>query len=132
MMKTSIKVGIVLAGVALLLPETVYACEKCFGAGADSTVASAISLSMLALLVMTVVVWGGIVTFFNNIDKRAKKLASGELVVMDDGRVLTATVAHAADKPNREVLDELLDKINHKGYQSLTPEEKVLLDELSQ
>ena len=132
-MKKCIKAFIALSGTALLLlPQTAYACERCFGAGANGPVVQAISLSMLALLVMTVVVWGGIVTFFGNMEKRSKMLASGELVVLDNGKVVPATVAHAADRPAREVLDDLLDKINKRGYKSLTPEEKILLDELSQ
>ena len=102
-MKKCIKAFIALSGTALLLlPQTAYACERCFGAGANGPVVQAISLSMLALLVMTVVVWGGIVTFFGNMEKRSKMLASGELVVLDNGKVVPATVAHAADRPARE------------------------------
>ncbi|QXD15953.1 hypothetical protein GQ464_003105 [Rhodocaloribacter litoris] len=99
------------------------ACERCFGAAADSPVVVAIGLSMLALLVLVIIVWGGIIGFFSHVEKRSRMLASGELVVTEDGRVVPAAA--------RANLDDLLDKINHDGYESLSPAEKARLHELA-
>ena len=59
----------------LLDPDIALACERCFGAGSDSPIVSAIGISMLGLLIMIGFVFGGIVAFFNQSNKRAKLLA---------------------------------------------------------
>ena len=93
----------------------ILACEMCFGAAVDSPVVYGISLAMLLLLGMTGLVWGGIVLFFGNMERRARLLAAGELTVEDDA----------------DGLDALLDKINREGYDSLTLTEQARLRALS-
>ncbi len=117
----------ILPALALFwLPETAHACEKCFGAAADSPVVYAIGISMLTLLVMIIGVWGGLLSFFRNMEKRRRMLASGELVVTETGAVVPATLV-----PGAGALDSLLEKINRHGYGSLTDVERTRLHELS-
>ncbi len=88
-MKTFVKAFLALAGLAALaLPEVAWACEKCFGAGADTQTAESITASMLALIALTGVVWGGIGMFFVNMRKRARMLEPGDLVVTETGDIL--------------------------------------------
>jgi len=73
----------VISGVAALsgwalMPALASACERCFGSGADSVIVEAISSSMFGLLVMTVVVFTGVVSFF-------RKIAGNE-VALEDGQ----------------------------------------------
>ena len=58
----------------LLSPGVSLACERCFGAGSDSPIVSAIGISMLGLLIMIGFVFGGIVSFFNQANRRARLL----------------------------------------------------------
>ena len=84
------------AAVALAgWPELAYACEKCFGGG-DTETAHAISLAMLALVVMTGIIWGGIGAFFMNMRHRARRLEPGDLVVTEDGDIQSSTT----DRPH--------------------------------
>lgn len=75
---------LLLAGLAA--PETVLACEKCFG-GAGGQVGEGISFAMLALIAMTGFIWAGIGAFFINMRRRAGRLEPGDLVVTEDGEV---------------------------------------------
>lgn len=76
-------------GVGLVLAEAAYACDRCFGAAAvDSPVTEGIGLAMLSLMGMTALVMGGVVLFFVNVQKRARRLAPGGAVVTEDGEVL--------------------------------------------
>ena len=61
--------------VWIALPSVGLACERCFGAGSDSPIVSAIGVSMLGLLVMIGFVFGGIISFFNQANNRAKAIA---------------------------------------------------------
>ena len=68
-----------LVAVALLWsqsPSLALACERCFGAGADSPTVQAIVASMMALFVIFGVVFGGVFSFFNNQHSRTRMLAS--------------------------------------------------------
>jgi len=60
----------------IALPSVGLACERCFGAGSDSPIVSAIGVSMLGLLVMVGFVFGGILSFFNQANNRAKAIAA--------------------------------------------------------
>ncbi|MFT5143995.1 MAG: hypothetical protein ACI80V_000344 [Rhodothermales bacterium] len=70
---------IVIASLVLVvmaaLPDTLLACERCFGAGVDAPAVRAVSASMLVLLVMISGVFGGILSFFRNMSVRARNLA---------------------------------------------------------
>ena len=67
--------AISLVGLAALSsPDVALACERCFGAGSDSPVVAAISLSMFTLLVVVSVVMTGITKFFTHSARRAKLL----------------------------------------------------------
>jgi hypothetical protein len=122
--------GLALAGAALFVfPQAAFACEKCFGAAGDSPTVQGISLAMLALLSITGVVWGGIMVFFNNMDRRAKLLESGELVVTSDGGVVESALVD--EEACGRMLDVLLDKISREGYASLSRRERALLHEMT-
>lgn len=122
--------GLALAGAALFVfPQAAFACEKCFGAAGDSLTVQGIGLSMLALLTITGVVWGGIMVFFNNMDRRAKLLESGELVVTEDGGVVESALVD--EEAYGRTLDTLLDKISREGYASLTRRERALLHDMT-
>ena len=58
----------------LFTPTAVLACEKCFGAGSDSPVVTAIGLSMATLAIVTGFVLTGITKFFRDMTVRARKL----------------------------------------------------------
>lgn len=74
----------------VLLPEAVFACEKCFGASAaDTPTVKGIGLAMLGLLLITVIVLGGIVAFFIYMSKRARMIESGEYTVTEKGVLLS-------------------------------------------
>lgn len=107
----------ILMVVWLVRPETSLACEKCFGAAVDSPVVYAIGFSMLALLVTIIFVWGGIIAFFNNVERRGRLLANGLLF--------------EAAGCDPSMLDGLLDKINRTGYEGLTAGERACLEEIS-
>lgn len=68
-----------LAGIWMTFPAISSACERCFGAGSDSPIVSAIGISMLGLLVMIGFVFGGIVSFFNQANNRAKAIENEAL-----------------------------------------------------
>ena len=74
---------IVLAGAWIFLPEVSQACERCFGAGSDSPIVSAIGISMLALLTLIGVVFTGIISFFNQANNRSQSLAENEQGLSD-------------------------------------------------
>jgi len=76
-MKTvSLRIGslAMLAAIALASPASAVACERCFGAGSDSPVVTAIGLSMATLAIVTGFVLTGITKFFRDMTVRAKKL----------------------------------------------------------
>lgn len=81
----------ILTGALLVfLPQMAAACEKCFGgAAANSATTRGIGLAMLALLIITAVVLGGITLFFLYMRKRAKMLASGDYIVNEKGTILS-------------------------------------------
>lgn len=82
--------SILTGAVLIFLPQTVAACEKCFGgAAANSSTTRGIGLAMLALLIITAVVLGGITLFFLYMRKRAKMLASGNYIVNEQGVILS-------------------------------------------
>ena len=70
---------IALAGAWMILPEVTLACERCFGAGLDSPIVTAIGIAMLALLAIIGVVFTGIISFFNQAYTRSRSIA-------EDGR----------------------------------------------
>jgi hypothetical protein len=79
---------IVVAAVAALLaatPGTAMACQQCFGGGVNSPTTYGITMAMLALVLTTGFVGGGIAAFFVNVRKRTRMLEPGELVVTDEG-----------------------------------------------
>ncbi|MFQ5568832.1 MAG: hypothetical protein ACE5G0_04105 [Rhodothermales bacterium] len=87
-MKKPVLVCVALVGVAaMMLPDVAYACEKCFGAVADSDTVRGISLAMLSLLGMVGLVWIGIGMFFINMRKRSKMLEPGDLIVTTRGEI---------------------------------------------
>lgn len=55
-------------------PAIASACERCFGAGSDSPIVTAISLSMFALVVVTALVLTGVTKFFRDMTRRARSL----------------------------------------------------------
>jgi len=126
-MKTGLKCCAVLGGFLLAtLPKGAYACEKCFGAAGDSPTVRGIGFAMLTLLCLTVVVWGGIILFFSNMEKRSHLLASGALSLQEDA-------SQPVEVPAEDLsVDTLLDKINLMGYECLTPEEQAYLRLLAQ
>jgi len=72
-----------LSGIAALAfwamgPTLASACERCFGAGSDAASVAAVSTSMFALLMMTVVVFSGLLSF-------VRKVAGNEMA-LDDGQ----------------------------------------------
>lgn len=67
-----------LVGAWMILPEVTLACERCFGAGLDSPIVTAIGISMLALLAMIGVVFTGIISFFNQAHNRSRSIAEDE------------------------------------------------------
>lgn len=76
--------------VLFLLPGAVMACEKCYGsAAANSPTVRGIGLAMLALIIITGIVLGGIVMFFIYMRKRAKMLESGQYIVNEQGVLLS-------------------------------------------
>ena len=72
------------AAAYALSPGAAAACERCFGAGADSPIVTAIGLSMLSLLVLMGFVFGGIFSFFNQAHTRTQTLAQIESSTSDD------------------------------------------------
>jgi len=54
-----------------VIPEEALACERCFGAGADSVTVRAIGASMMVLIVLMGFMGGGIFSFFNRANERA-------------------------------------------------------------
>lgn len=109
-------------GLALLLilPQSAFACERCFGANVDTPTTQGIALSMLALLGITGGVSTGIVFFFLNIRKRSKLLYGASPAGLK-----------TSSESRSEVLNRMLDKINRSGYRSLTSGEKELLRKAS-
>lgn len=105
-----------LFAISLFIPDSAFACERCFGANVDTPTTQGIAFSMLALLGVTGGVSTGIVFFFLSIRKRSKMLYEASMEKLKHTSV-----------PSSEVLNRLLDKINHSGYSSLTPHEKELL-----
>jgi len=77
--------------IALMSPETSYACEKCFGAAADSPTVQAIGASMFGLLMMITFVFGGVFSFFNRAHTRGVAIAEGHVTVDDDGTMHSST-----------------------------------------
>lgn len=57
-----------------LIPEATLACERCFGAGADSATVRAIGASMMVLIVLMGLMGGGIFSFFRRAHERAGKI----------------------------------------------------------
>lgn len=128
-MHTRLATGIGVLVAAALLPEAAYACEMCFGAAGDNPTVQAIAIAMMVLITMTSVVWGGIMLFFNNMEKRSKRLAAGELVVTDDGEVVPpALVSRAAYDAT---VNALLDKILRVGLRGLSRQERALLEQIT-
>ena len=79
------KFGFLLLGIALFaVPGVAAACPNCYGVIGDSEIAAGIRIAMLALVGVTGFVGTGIVLFFTNMRKRAKKLEDEELVVTPD------------------------------------------------
>lgn len=67
--------GLVVTAVSsTAFPSVLLACDKCFGAGADSPIVTAVNLSMLALVLVTGTVLTGITKFFTNMNRRTKLL----------------------------------------------------------
>lgn len=80
-----------MAGAAMfLLPGAVIACEKCYGsAAANSPTVRGIGIAMMALIIITGIVLGGIAMFFFYMSKRAKMLESGQYIVNEQGVLLS-------------------------------------------
>ncbi|NIT56627.1 MAG: hypothetical protein GWN00_10460, partial [Aliifodinibius sp.] len=83
------RISVLIVGTVLLFPKYFYACPYCFGATGDNPTSQGISYAMLALLVLTGTVLTGIVLFFKNMQKRARKIASGEMLLTEQGNTLT-------------------------------------------
>ncbi len=84
------KVYFLLIHLALvLLPQFIFACEKCFGAKDNSSTTQGIGFAMLLLLTITAMVLGSIVAFFIYMARRIRKVESGEILVTDKGYLLT-------------------------------------------
>jgi hypothetical protein len=62
-------------------------------------------------------------------DRRAKLLESGELVVTSDGGVVESALVD--EEACGRMLDVLLDKISREGYASLSRRERALLHEMT-
>lgn len=62
-----------------LIPEATLACERCFGAGADSATVRAIGASMMVLIVLMGLMGGGIFSFFSHTNERAGKIESDRI-----------------------------------------------------
>ncbi|RMH77299.1 MAG: hypothetical protein D6681_20965 [Calditrichaeota bacterium] len=74
--------------VLLFLPDLAAACDKCFGAGVDTPTTRGIGMAMLALLILTTMIFGGIIGFFVHMNRRARLLASGNYVINEQGVLL--------------------------------------------
>lgn len=73
----------------LLLPQLIFACDKCFGAGAVNTpVTQGIGFAMLLLLGVTGGVLSAIVAFFIHMGRRAELIESGKLLLTEQGNAL--------------------------------------------
>lgn len=107
--------------VFLLMPQLVLACQQCFGANVNTATTRGIGFAMLGLLVFTGFVSTGIVMFFLNMNRRGK-IFSRDLV--NEPKLLP-------EKSSPEILNHLLDKINESGFQSLSHQEKEVLQEIS-
>lgn len=73
-MRRLLKISTVVVSAVLLWgvsPEAALACERCFGAGADSATVRAIGASMLLLVVLMGFMGGSIFSFFNRAHGRA-------------------------------------------------------------
>ena len=72
--RTIAAAGLCVALMWSLLPEAALACERCFGAGADSATVRAIGASMMVLIVLMGFMGGGIFSFFNRAHTRASEI----------------------------------------------------------
>jgi len=61
-----------------VMPALASACERCFGAGSDAAAVQAVSSSMFALLMMTVVVFTGLLSFVRKIAGNETQLEDGQ------------------------------------------------------
>ena len=77
--------------VAAGVPSVAFACERCFGAAADSPIVSAIGISMLSLLVLVGFVFGGIFSFFSRSNARAREM---ERVTGEAERIVSEYQSH--------------------------------------
>ncbi len=87
----------------LLLPEFIFACDKCFGAGAvDTPVTRGIGFAMLLLLGVTGGVLSAIVAFFIHMGRRAELIESGKLLLTEQGNALNhpGLLEKMRDSPN--------------------------------
>lgn len=119
--------------IVQLIPNIVVACPRCFGAGVDTPVTQGISFAMLSLILITGGVLSGIVLFFLKMRKHAKQYELSKLAVSEQGRLVNMEnqeIVLESDDIDSEV-DKLLDKINQTGYDSLTTQEKALLENAS-
>ena len=79
----------VISIVLLQAPQFLLACERCFGAKADTPVTQGIGWAMFALLLITIAVLGTIVAFFIYMYKRAKMFEAGEIMVTEQGNIIS-------------------------------------------
>ncbi len=86
-----LRATLILGIVILASPEASYACEKCFGAAADSPTVQAIGASMFGLLMMITFVFGGVFSFFNRAHTRGIAIAEGHVTIDDDGTMHSTT-----------------------------------------
>lgn len=78
MFKARIMSGIAVMSAWAMSPLVVSACERCFGAGVDASAVKAVTSSMFALLIVTVVVFGGVISFFQKIVYNEVELEDGQ------------------------------------------------------
>ena len=70
-MKTTLKLIVLLAVVALLIPGSVLACGSCYGA-ADSSATNGMNFAILSMLGVTGSVLAAMTSFFLYLRKRAR------------------------------------------------------------
>lgn len=101
--------------VFFLLPKLARACQSCFGANVNTATTQGIEIAMLALLGITGLVSTGIMLFFLNMKRRSKI----HFLRLDSGQ------------SKAELVDELLDKINERGYRRLSRNEREWLKKMA-
>jgi len=90
-----------LAFVAVI-PASAFACERCFGAGADSPTVAAIGVSMMTLLILVSFVFTGIARFFNQSYQRSLDMTSGENPLANERPIQRDRQTRTSIKPDEQ------------------------------